>query len=222
MEPFYLRRGFTLIELLVVLAIIITITSVALASQSSFNKTLILTNTAYDIALALRSAETYGLGSRAVQGVDNTGYGLDFNAATPGSFTFFADTFPGPSSFSCHGLPAAGADAPDAKPGDCVYETSQGEKITDYTLGNGITVSDFCAFAFNSWSCVHSNGNNLTSLDIVFARPNPQAFVSVNGSYSISLPVTRACLVVSSPQGGQRYVSVAASGAITANASSCP
>ena len=61
MEPFRFRRGlalslskgFTLIELMVVLAIIVVITTVVLTSQSSFNKSLILANTSYDIALSL-------------------------------------------------------------------------------------------------------------------------------------------------------------------------
>ena len=55
MSPSNLSKGFTLIELLIVLAIIATVTTIALSSQSNFNKTLILANTAYDIALTLRS-----------------------------------------------------------------------------------------------------------------------------------------------------------------------
>lgn len=213
--------GFTLVELLVVVAIILVITSIALASQSSFNKTLILANTAYDVALTLHSAETYGLGSRAVAGVANTGYGIDFQSGTPGLFTFFADTYPLPSTApGCH--QTADPTAPDARPGDCAYEANRGEKVTDYTLGNGMTVSDFCAYALGGWSCAHANGGTLQTLDIVFARPNTEAFMSVNGSYSVAFPVTRACLSVSSPQGGARFVSVAASGEITANAPSCP
>ena len=84
---------------MVVLTIIVVITTVVVASQSSFNKTLILVNTAYDIALTLRSAETYGLGSRAFGGVVNAGYGLNFQSGTPQSFTLFADTYPAPLDF---------------------------------------------------------------------------------------------------------------------------
>ena len=57
--------------MMVVLAIIVTITGVTLTSQTSFNKTLVLANTAYDIALTLRSSQTYGLGSRAFGGITN-------------------------------------------------------------------------------------------------------------------------------------------------------
>lgn len=197
---------------MVVLAIIVTVTAITLSSQSSFNKTLVLANTAYDIALTLRSAETYGIGSRARGGVANAGYGVHFEKATPESFTLFADSQPAPNAANCHGLPEGGALAPDAKPGNCTYDgPSSGEKVATYILGNGITVGDFCAYAFGSWSCAREG---LAALDIVFARPNPDPFINIQG--------TKACLTVSSPHGGSRFVSVAASGEITANAPSCP
>ncbi|MHB1769860.1 MAG: prepilin-type N-terminal cleavage/methylation domain-containing protein [Minisyncoccota bacterium] len=216
------HSGFTLIELLVVLAIMVIITAVVLTSQSSFNKTLILANTAYDVALTLRSAETYGLGNRVAGTVENAGYGLDFQKATPGAFTLFADTYPPPSSTSCH--PIADPTAPNARPGDCVYEANQGEKVTGYTLGNGITISDFCAYTPNnlSWSCANSGNQALSTLDIIFSRPNPDPFMSVNGAYSTANPVTAACLALSSPQGGSRFISVGASGEINESALSCP
>lgn len=210
--------------MLVVLAIIITITSVAIVSQSSFNKTLVLANTAYDIALTLRSAETFGLGSRVAAATANTGYGVHFEASTPGVFTLFADVSPGPSSSGCHAI--ADTTRPDARPGNCRYDSGSGERVLDYTLGNGITVSNFCATTGGSAQCKTAVGGapgGLTSLDIVFARPNPQAFMSTSGSYSAS--ITQACLVVSSPQGGEgdeRYVAVLSSGQILANATSCP
>lgn len=241
MEPIYLRRdfdqsltaGFTLIELLMVLAIIITITSVVFTSQSTFNKTLVLTNTAYDVALTLRSVETFGLSSRGSGLSSSAGYGLHIESATPGSFTLFADTSPAPNALNCHGLPASGdVNAPDAKPGNCVYDQSQGEydpsqgeKVTDYTLGNNITISDFCVSVLNSWSCTYAHdgyNGGLSSLDIVFTRPNPDARMSANGTYSASFPVTKACITITSPYGGSRFISVGSSGQIIANAPSCP
>ncbi|MDE2021325.1 MAG: type II secretion system protein [Patescibacteria group bacterium] len=212
------HRGFSLVELLVVLAIMVIITTIALTSQSAFNKTLILANTAYDVALTLRSAETYGLGNRVAGSVANAGYGIDFQKATPGSFILFADTSPQSSnSTACH--PNPDPSAPNARPGNCVYDAGSGEKVTSYALGNGITISDFCAYQLSVWSCA---SGGLSSLDIIFSRPNPDPFISVNGSYSTVSPATRACLTLSSPQGGLRFISVGASGEITANAASCP
>lgn len=215
MEPFHIRRGFTLVELMVVLAIIVTITSIALTSQSSFNKTLILANTAYDIALTLRSAETYGISSRASGAAVNVGYGVhlasgDINA---NSFILFADTSGGAS---CVGQ------RPDCKPGDNVY-TSGGSGdalVQTYRLNNGIFIHNFCAYSGATGLCENPSGSlsgGLASLDIVFDRPNPDASIIANGT-----SYTGACLALSSAQGGFRYISVASSGQITASATSCP
>jgi prepilin-type N-terminal cleavage/methylation domain-containing protein len=228
MESLRLHRAFTLIELLVVLAIITIVMAVVFTSQSSFNKTFVLTDTAYDIALTLRDAETYGLGSSAINANTNTGYGVDFQNATPGTFTLFADTYPpvgsNPSTL-CHTPPVYNSTGPSAQPGNCAYDASQGEMVTNYTLGNGITISNFCASQNGGWSCENATSTysgGLPSLDIVFARPNPIPFISAGGVYSTLSPVTEACIAVTSPQGGFKYVSVAASGEITANAASCP
>jgi len=207
MEPLRFRRGFTLIELLVVLAIIAVVTTIALTSQSSFNKSLVLANTAYDVALTLRSAESFGLGSRAAGSLANAGYGLHFDHGATGSFILFADVWP-PASAACT--------RPDCKPGDHLYTASIDTLVRTYTLGNNITVGDFCAYA-DRWYCASTG--DLTSLDIVFIRPNPDAYINANGTTFTSY--SAVCLRLSSPLGGSRYVSVAASGQIIAEAPSC-
>lgn len=195
-------------ELLVVLAIIISITTVVLTSQSAFNKTLLLANTAYDIALTLRLTESLGIGTLAVSGVKNAGRGAHFDKATPGFYITFGDTYPVPPS--CAGKPTCNS-------GDDVYTASQDTPIQTYTLGNGMKITDFCVYPSGSNTCASTG---LTSLDIVFARPNPDVFVRANGVAGISY--TSACLKVASLQGGARFIRVAPSGAIIANALSCP
>ena len=197
---------------MVVLAIIVVLSGVVLSSQSTFNKTLVLANTAYDIALTMRSAQTYGLGSRASGVVANAGYGLHFDKNITNSFKLFADTGGGAS---CVGM------TPDCKPGNNIYGAGDELKQT-YELNNGLFIGDFCAQSSGSWSCAVSEEGGLTSLDVVFARPNPDAFMSKDGSYSPLFPVTAACITISSPQGGSRFVSVGAAGQIIANATSCP
>lgn len=169
-----------------------------LNSQSSFNKTLVLANTAYDIALTIRSVETFGISSRASGSVSSTGYGINFVKGKTDSFLLFADTSGGAS---CAGQ------APTCKPGNGVYSAGSDVLVQTYTLGNGMTISDFCAGS----SCA---SGSLATMDIVFTRPNPTP--SVNGS------VSSACIKVVSPQGGAKYISIASSGAISANAASCP
>lgn len=227
MESLPSARGFTLIELLVVLTIITIVTAVVITSQGSFNKSIVLQNTAYDVALTLRFAETYALGSRAFGPTLNTGYGLHFTVGTPSSFGFFADTFPSPNANNCHRLPSGGASAPNAIAGNCVYDGSFGELVQTYTFGNGITIKDFCTNVAGGWSCTYAHGTypgGVTSLDIVFSRPNPDPFMSENGVYSMlpELSVTAACLTLTAPEGGEKYVSITSSGRITPNAASCP
>lgn len=200
-------------ELLVVLAIIISIMGIVLTSQSSFNKSFLLANTTYDIALTLRFTESLGVGTLAVGSTANAGRGVHFDRATPNSFKLFADT--SPQSATCT------TQTPDCKPGDKVYTDGQDQRTQTYTLGNGVTVSDFCARAESgNWSCAHSLDEALASLDIVFARPNPDAFIRANGVVSASY--TSACIAVRSLEGALRFVSIAPSGSITASASSCP
>ena len=212
-----------MIEMLVVIAIIGIITIVVITSQGSFNKSIILSNAAYDLALALRSAESYGLGSRVLtpEGT-HTGYGLEFTVGQ--TFTLFADPYPAQptSSLGCHPAPPAGDNAPDAKWGDCIYDSAQDQKVTTYTLHRGITVSDVCAYSTSGSFCAGASApNHLDRLDIVFVRPNPTPFLSKDGAYDSGSPITSACITLTSPQGGVKYVAVSAAGQIDANAAPC-
>jgi prepilin-type N-terminal cleavage/methylation domain-containing protein len=242
------HRAFTLIELLVVLAIITVITMVVITSQNNFNRSFILANTAYDVALTLRYTETYGVSSRTLtaggSSATNTGYGLHFSNSTPGSFILFADVYPPVGSnngkgTNCHPAPSYDPAGPSAVPGDCIYESSYGsgnasEEVQTYNLGNGVTIANFCAQSLSNagdtsnlyWWCSTSNGNELTSLDIVFSRPNPVPYMSENGLYpdpnNNNPEVTAACLELTSPQGGDRYIYIGAAGQIDATATSCP
>lgn len=209
--------------MLVVMAIIIVITGVIFTGQSSFSNTVILTSTAYDVALTMRDAETYGLGTRAQGGISNAAYGLDFRLATPRTYTLFADSFPPAGSpTACHALPPNGASAPNAYPGDCVYGSGDGI-VSTYTLGNGVSFSKFCASSNNgvSWSCSSDAHSPLAQLDLVFQRPNAVPFISENGVYTALPGVTNVCLALSSGS-GTRFISVSSSGEITASAASCP
>lgn len=207
--------------MMVVVAIVAVIMTTIFVGQNAFNNTLILTNTTYDVALSYRSAETYGLGGRTA-GTHPTGYGIHVDKSTPNIFTLFADSYPIPSISSvCH--PTTDTTALDALPGDCVYEYGQDATVSTYTLGNNITISDFCAKSTSGiWSCANSADHALSTLDVTFARPNPVPFISVNGVYSSAFPYTEACLTVSSVGGNSRYVTITAAGEVTANAPSCP
>ncbi len=201
------------------MTIITIISGVMLTSQTSFNRTLILANTAYDIALTLRYAETFGVSSRALGGSStNVGYGLYFSHASPDSFIFFKDSSNNPGT--CYPAPPSGdLNAPDAKRGNCVYDNND-VLVNNYKLGNSITVTDFCIYVptTSSWSCT---ADGLTALNIIFIRPDPNPWITAVDSGGTKSG-TKACLKVEAPGGTARYVSVVKSGAISANATNCP
>ncbi len=204
-----------------------------ITSQGAFNKTFVLANTAYDVALTIRSAENFGLGSRAggTGGVpSNTGYGIHFDNTNPNSFILFADTYtdtsPGKMG-SCHTSTAIGpSGGPGITPGDCVYTVGQDQVINTYMLGNGISVSNFCVFTppLGTSECSNTGTHSLDTLDAVFARPNSDATVRANGgdsTFSSWYPISKTCIALTSPQGGLRSIWILPSGEITVDTTLC-
>lgn len=219
--------GFTLIELLVVAAIITVLTGIIFTGQSSFNKTMILANTAYDFALSLQSAETYGLGARSI-GMTPVGYGIHIDSTHANSFTFFADTIPAinpsDSGTDCHPH-TLNAVTLATQPGDCKYVAGSDPIVSSTVFGNGITIVNVEAgSSVQTWSeAGNAHGVALTALDIVFARPNPTPLmmIAVNGAYKPFQQGDFACIEFKSPQGGVRYVIVTPVGQVTASATPC-
>ncbi len=195
-------RGFTLVEMMVVLAIIVIITVITLVGQSSFNRSLILTDTAYTVAFSIREAQALGISSRAfTDGTTNAGYGVRFAAAPAGSYVLFADVHPTRTGniqnvSVCPGHTVG--TGPEARPGDC-RQTQGSEIVRTYTLNNNYKVSGFCG---NDTAGVERcNGNYLSAIDITYLRPNTQSVIlgtRTNGSVVV---LTNAVIRVSTPGG---------------------
>lgn len=214
------QRGFTLVEMLVVLAIIVTITAIALVGQTSFNRSIVLTETAYNIALSIRESQSYGLSTRAFGSVQNAGYGVRFSRLTPTQYTTYADIFPaapGVNNARCPGHTDRSASSPEARPGNCIYSNAT-ELIRTYTLVRGFRVSQFCGVT-SAGTQVCSSGGTLSNLDIVFLRPNTETIITGNNG---TTGFARATVTVSSPDGTtSRCINVTALGAISV-AATCP
>lgn len=197
-----LVRGFTLVEMMVVLAIIVIVTTMALLGQSSFNRSMVLTDTAYTIAFSVREAQALGISSRAFAGTPDAGYGLHFAHLSPTTYKLFADTYPpspGDTQYSgiCPGHPDVPKTNPEAKPGDCI-QTLETEVVRTYSLNNGFRISGFCGRRSNGNQLC--NGPAMDALNIVYLRPNTQSVITgVNGNVRTALE--DATIRVSSPDG---------------------
>ncbi len=234
-------HAFTLIELLVVVSIIIVITAIVLTGSSSFNRSIILTDTAYTVALSLREAQSFGLSSRTFNNRQtnvtyaNTGYGVHFDRATPGSYLFFADVNPGTglyfdNSGQCPGHTISDPNNPESRPGNCFFDgptntKADPEVVQQFTFSRGFTIVNFCGYSGSGSAC--SNTGALQAMDITFTRPNTNAVIIgiLGNEFSANPSVasyTSACIQVQ-PQdnSASEYIRVTQLGQISIGAT-CP
>lgn len=215
------KRGFTLVELLVVVSIITIVTSIALLGQGNFNRSLVLTDTAYTVAFSVRQAQSYGLSSRVFSGISNAGYGVNFTANSE-SYELFADIYPASPGSALGGVCPGHAQTsivPEARPGNCVYNGDQNEMVETYTFKKGFTVNTVCGRDDNSnLRCL---GTDFDTFTISFLRPNTESiFVGKRSTAHTSLQ--DACIHVRAPDGtNERIVYVSKVGQV-AVLPSCP
>jgi prepilin-type N-terminal cleavage/methylation domain-containing protein len=167
----YVQAGFTLVELLVVIGIFTVITAVALINQGKLNSSVLLTNAAYETALAVREAQVYGLGVRkdAQNLSDNFEgeYGVHFDINNPRQIIVYSN------------------DPLDTNLPTQMYNSSINEARYLYQFvnqrGNKIEALCFGDFAPGE-SCTTSASNHKDIIDITFRRPEPRAnfYVPIN------------------------------------------
>lgn len=205
-------------EMVVVLAIIVIITTIALLGQSSFNRSLVLTDISYTIAFSIREAQSYGISSRRSGSTTNAGYGVHFSAGSPNAYTLFADVDPvRPGDVSnpsvCPGHPNLSSANPESKPGNCIQDTAT-ETVRSYSLNNGFRIKSFCGTRASNGQQVCSD-SGIVALDILYMRPNTQSVITGITSSAVPPPLssrialTDATIRVVSPDGvGERCVLV--------------
>lgn len=152
------KAGFTLIELLVVTAIIIVVSTVILANNNKFGGRVLLENFAYDLALTFRQTQVYGIAVSRFSGNGsfNSGYGLHFSTATPTTYVLFAD----------------------ATTANGKYDPTS-ELVQSFLITRGYSIYQLCATKAGVENCTY------TSLDVLFQRPEPDAYISPNGASCI-------------------------------------
>jgi len=185
------KRGFSIIELIVSTAILIVITTVVLVNHAAFGGNVLIGALAYDVGLSVRQAQVFGLSVREFgvgTGTFNVGYGVHFDINNPTSYQIFADV--GKNK---------------------IYDASDGTQEV-FSIGRGFSISRICATTVaNIELC--SDTSSITELDITFIRPDPDAFIRADGNTMTVYQSAR--IVVSSPQGKEREVTVESTGQIS-------
>jgi len=181
-------KGFTIIELIVSIAIFAAMTALVIAKYGTFNQSTLVTNVAYDMALSVRTAQTYGLSVKSSNSSLNSfdaAYGIHFDStpANQNKFVFFADTDTPPNG---------------------LYDSQPDEAITTYSLNQNTKITSICLGSVYS-SC---NSNNIvTSLDVTFKRPNPDAIFCAKGNCQDQLnSQSIAFVTISSSDGSYKQV----------------
>lgn len=212
------KKGFTLIELMVSFSIMAVVSAVIIYNHQKFNDNLEITNLSYEVALALRQAQVYGVSARDFkEGVNtpeeerfNTPYGIHFGATATGkskdniSFIFFADVA---DAFGVH---------------DGKYNAMQDVVLKKTDIGRGNYIFALCEQAGTSsgWYCDVNDGNGNVKrdkLDITFTRPDPDARFEFSSGHASQ--AVRVCLM--SPQGREKQIDVYTTGQISIVNDSC-
>lgn len=185
------NRGFSIIEIVVTTGILVIITMAVLVKYPSFGGNVLVRALAYDVGLSIRQAQVFGLSVRefgAGTGLFDVGYGVHFDINDMTSYRIFADIDK-----------------------DKTFDVGDGtEKI--FSIGQGFSIARICGTTVSSVE-ICSNVNNVSTIDITFIRPDPDAFIRINGD-AVTL-YQSARIVVQSPQGKEREVTVESTGQIS-------
>ena len=115
-------KGFTLVELVVTVGIFAIISTVIISRNSQFDEEIFLSDMAYDVALSVRRAQSFGVNVRSAEGSFDHPYGIFFTNATT-TYQLFVDT------------------------NDDGFYNDPEELLETYTIGRGTMISPLCDFA---------------------------------------------------------------------------
>ncbi len=179
--------AFTLIEVMVALGIVSVIMAITLTGNASFNETVLLRQAGYDFATSLREAQSFGIASRNA----NAGYGIYVPSTEGGgasSYMTFLDSYPSPwdASELCH--PLDNPNLPNARWGNCTYDSSDDELVRGHTFTRNFHISAYCGemtdgtfvctqITSSEQTCAPSSEGGLQGLSVVFVRPNTDAII---------------------------------------------
>lgn len=215
--------------MLVVLSIIAIITTIALVGQSTFNRSILLTDTAYSMALSLREMQSLGLSSRRYAGVQDAGYGAYFGTPPQSSYLLYADTVDAdPVNVAlftgCQVGSSLASGNPEKKPGDCIYTAGSDQIVQTYRFDRGFTVSRFCGREGGTLRCSDTadTTQQLTSLVVTFVRSTTDtAFLAQKNGAWVALSDARI-YIKSADSSDERLVCLTQVGQVSVSNTTCP
>ncbi len=192
----YSNRAFTLIEMMVVVGIFFIITGVVLVNVPDFREKTSVDLVAQDIAVTIRSAQVFGVGTKALDG-DVVPYGvyLSSSPSRNNKFVLFADQNSGGNSVNWQ------YDMLENCP-------TSSECQSLYSL-NGFRVDSIWVYQKNQ------PRQEVEEINILFSRPRPNPIVCFSDQNCPILDVDKIEVIVkSSRENKQKMVVVHANGQI--------
>lgn len=193
--------AFTMLELLTVIAIIGIVTFMVLGNYNAFGGQIILRTLAYDMALSLREAQTFGVSvRRSDTSTFGAGYGIHYSTDSRNTYRLFSDSY----------ILSGGITSPAPSTGGDGLYTDPREEVRLFRFGNGYYVKNICVTT-GSEVCYPTGSGTPHTLDILFKRPEPDAQIRLDGG----APVRSARIELTSPRGNLRSVVVEITGQIS-------
>ncbi len=180
------QNGFTLVELLISVGIITVVSTIVLLKYSSFDSGVLLKNTAYEVALALREAQAKSVsGSHDGGGDARYPFGVTF---TPDSKKYTIFRFASSTGDPYYDVGGAGS-----------YATG----LSTTTIERSMYVTDVCVNAGSTDACAV---DGVTRLDISFRRPEFRALFHAEGYTGDQSDIQSAKIKVGSTNGTDVFV----------------
>lgn len=202
------KFGFTMIELMVTVSIFVVVSTITLANYPKFSSNITLDNLAHAMAISIREAQVFGLSVKEFGSSVFPGYGVSFNQAYDKSFILFADSN-GDKEYSRPSSPNG-----DACVGDCLEKFSIADNNEIYTLCGDLKADGVVVNTIEDLNTPNSNCG-LTSLDVSFTRPDPDASLIGTSVVWGKRNYSDAEVVVVSPKGSFQIVTVWSTGQIS-------
>ncbi|MFA5652147.1 MAG: type II secretion system protein [Candidatus Paceibacterota bacterium] len=203
------KKGFTLVELLITITMFVIVTGVVLVNSNSFDSSVLLNNFAYDVALTIKQAQSYGVNVRETSNFRDVGLN-QFNSA----YGVFFDLTQSNTNFVLFN------DAP-ATDGtyNRIYDSSittcsvdDPECIQKYTIRKGNIIKSICAGSGPD-DCP-DGVSKVEKLSILFQRPNLAALIYSETSGILSSAQPYAKVTLSAESGATQAVVVTSVGQI--------